>query len=138
MDDVPSYETVNELPYLDQVICESLRLYPPVATFIIREAEEETEVGPYRIPPNVTVQVPVWQIHHDPEVWPDPFKFDPERFHQSNKKSHHSMSFIPFGKSPRGSRDQPEPEVLSVDCKGIPFSFFSLNISLDLKTNRGV
>jgi cytochrome P450 len=78
-----------------------------VAAFITREVEEPTQVGPYLIPPNVTIQIPVWQIHHDPEIWPEPNKFDPERFHPSNKKTHHSMAWIPFGKELLG-RDTSE------------------------------
>jgi len=98
IDEIPTYDQVSSLVYLDQVICETLRLYPPVVTFVVREVEEESQIGPYLIPPNVTLSVPVWQIHHDPNLWPDPYKFDPERFNQANKKSHHSMAWIPFGK----------------------------------------
>ena len=45
--------------------------------------------------------VPIFAIHHDPDIYPDPDKFDPERFSDENKKNRHSMAFIPFGEGPR-------------------------------------
>ena len=46
-------------------------------------------------------RVPVWSIHHDPEIYPDPERFIPERFNEENKKSRDSVAFIPFGTGPR-------------------------------------
>lgn len=47
------------------------------------------------------VLFPVMGIHHDPEIYPDPENFDPERFSAKNKASRHNYSFIPFGEGPR-------------------------------------
>ncbi|KAL7638696.1 UNVERIFIED_CONTAM: hypothetical protein RMT77_010229 [Armadillidium vulgare] len=98
-----SYECVSNLSYLDQVLNESLRLFPPVTTFLTREAQEEDKIKEYRIPKGVSIVVPIWHIHHNPKYWPDPCKFDPERFSSEAKrdKNRHSMSFIPFGAGPR-------------------------------------
>jgi len=108
---------VNSLTYLDQIICESLRLYPPVVAFVIRENEKSIQLGSYQIPPNINIQVPVWEIHHDPELWPDPFRFDPERFSPANKKTHASMSWIPFGGGPR-------------NCVGMRFALLETKLTI--------
>jgi cytochrome P450 len=117
IDEIPSYEKVNSLTYLDQIICESLRLYPPVVAFVIRENEKPIQLGPYVIPPKVNLQIPVWEIHHDPNLWPDPFCFDPERFSPANKKTHASMSWIPFGGGPR-------------NCVGMRFALLETKFAL--------
>jgi len=72
-------EQSNQLVYLDQVLREALRLYPPVVLFVTREAAEDTKVGQFHIPAGTNVQIPVWQIHHDANIWPDPDRFDPDR-----------------------------------------------------------
>ena len=74
------YDIIGHLPYLDQVFCESLRLFPPVVLFVNREAGEDTQLGQYHIPAGTNVQIPVWQIHHNPNLWPDPYRFDPDRY----------------------------------------------------------
>ena len=74
------YDIIGHMPYLDQVLCESLRLFPPVVLFVNREAGEDTQLGKYHIPAGTNVQIPVWQIHHDRNLWPDPYRFDPDRY----------------------------------------------------------
>ncbi|GBM53400.1 Cytochrome P450 3A24 [Araneus ventricosus] len=92
-----SYSTVQSLQYLDQIFTESLRLYPPVTGFISRVCSEDYQVGSITIPKGAVVQAPVWDIHHDPELWPEPWKFDPDRFAPENKTSLNSMAYMPFG-----------------------------------------
>jgi cytochrome P450 family 6 len=53
------------------------------------------------IPSGALTLIPVYAIHHDPEIYPNPSKFDPERFSDENKRKRHSMSFLPFGEGPR-------------------------------------
>lgn len=111
------YDIIGHMPYLDQVLCESLRLFPPVVLFVNREAGEDTQLGKYHIPAGTNVQIPVWQIHHDRNLWPDPYRFDPDRFDSELKKSHHPMAWIPFGTGPRG-------------CLGIRFAMVEAKIAL--------
>lgn len=47
--------------------------------FVTREASEDTQLGQYHIPAGTNVQIPIWQIHHDPNLWPDPYRYDPDR-----------------------------------------------------------
>ncbi|GFS45437.1 cytochrome P450 3A41 [Nephila pilipes] len=92
-----SYNTIQGLQYLDQVFSESLRYYPPVTGFVSRFCSEDHQVGSYTIPKGASVLAPVWDIHHDPKYWPDPWKFDPDRFSLENKTSLNSMAYMPFG-----------------------------------------
>ncbi|KAF8781367.1 Cytochrome P450 3A12 like protein [Argiope bruennichi] len=92
-----NYITVQNLPYLNQVLMESLRLYPPLTGFITRECSEDYQVGSVTIPKGAIVEAPVWDIHHDPDLWPDPWKFDPDRFSPENKASLNTMAYMAFG-----------------------------------------
>lgn len=47
------------------------------------------------------IKIPTHAIHHDPEIYPDPYRFDPERFNDENIKSRHTYAFLPFGEGPR-------------------------------------
>jgi len=84
------------------MFAESFRMYPP--GFAI----ERVCTKPYKIP-NTNVHVkkgtivllPVCGIHHDPRIYPNPEKFDPERFSAENKATRSSYHFIPFGHGPR-------------------------------------
>ncbi len=67
------------MPYLDAVFKESLRYYPPVVSFVARTCVKECEINGYRFLPGMEVVAPVYSIHHDPNVWPEPEKFDPDR-----------------------------------------------------------
>ncbi|CAL1286965.1 unnamed protein product [Larinioides sclopetarius] len=90
-----SYSSVQSLQYLDQVFSESLRYYPPVTGFVSRQCQQDHQVGSITIPEGAVVLAPVWDIHHDPELWPDPWNFDPDRFSLDNKASlnTHTRSF---------------------------------------------
>ncbi|XP_076351928.1 cytochrome P450 3A11-like [Tachypleus tridentatus] len=100
-DGVLDYNTVNKLRYLDQVFSESLRVYPPVITFVNRVSDEDYQLGNFKIPKDTTIQVPIWHLHHNPEIWSEPYEFKPERFLPENKKDIHPMAYQPFGSGPR-------------------------------------
>lgn len=88
------------LPYLKQVVQESMRLYPPVWG-IARRATEETEFGGYRIPAGAYLSITMYALHRHPAYWPDPERFDPERFAPARSKSRHSYAYLPFAAGPR-------------------------------------
>ncbi|XP_037070734.1 cytochrome P450 3A19-like [Pollicipes pollicipes] len=94
------YEAVLGLPYLEMVIQESLRLYPPVEKFG-RQSNATTEVQGVRIPRGTFLAVVPLRMHYDPDLWPDPERFDPERFSAENKPRIVPCSYMPFGSGPR-------------------------------------
>ena len=77
--DVSPYDMAQEIAYLDMVIQESLRSYPP-AISTSRYCSETTTIGQLTIPKGAQVIVPIWHIHYDPQFWPEPDKFDPSRY----------------------------------------------------------
>ncbi|KAK8769494.1 hypothetical protein V5799_014043 [Amblyomma americanum] len=98
----PSLDDISKLKYLNCVISESLRLYPP-AVFVDRTACEDFTFGDtgFKLPKNCVVRVPVYAMHHDPEYFEDPEKFDPERFSEENVGLIRPYSYLPFGAGPR-------------------------------------
>ncbi|XP_053393028.1 cytochrome P450 3A25-like [Mercenaria mercenaria] len=98
--DVPDYENIGKLKYMDQFINEVLRFYPPLNR-LNRVANEDITVGAITIPKGTVIHVPVWTIHHSEENYPDPETFDPERFSQSKKGATDGVAFLPFGTGPR-------------------------------------
>ncbi|CAG7725542.1 unnamed protein product, partial [Allacma fusca] len=97
-----SYDVINKLEYLDCVIQESLRKYPPVVRtdrkcnrpFKLPDSDVVLPVGSL-------VAIPIHPVHHDPKYWPNPEKFDPERFTKENSINRHPCAFTPFGHGPR-------------------------------------
>jgi cytochrome P450 len=96
----PDYGDLRQLPYLDMVLRESMRLYPP-GPYGAREATEELRLGDYTVPAGTTVFYPFWAVHMNPAYWPDPETFDPERFAPGAAAGRHRLAYIPFGIGPR-------------------------------------
>ncbi|XP_076328734.1 cytochrome P450 3A5-like [Tachypleus tridentatus] len=94
------YSSTSKLQYLDQVLSEVLRMYPPVPAFVNRECVTDYRYGTLYIPKGTTVQVPVWALHYNPVYWTEPEKFDPERF-SPNQSQPSSLVYQPFGAGPR-------------------------------------
>ncbi len=88
------------LPYLKQVVQESMRIYPPVWG-IARRSSEESEFGGFRIPADSYLAITMYVLHRHPDYWPDPERFDPERFAPGRNKSRHSYAYLPFSAGPR-------------------------------------
>jgi cytochrome P450 len=98
---VLTYDDVSRLPYLTAVIKETLRLYPPAVGVFAREAKEQMELGGYPIPKGGIVYAFSYVTHRDSRWFPEPEKFDPERFLGENEKKLRPFAYFPFGAGPR-------------------------------------
>ncbi|PPK86539.1 cytochrome P450 [Neolewinella xylanilytica] len=94
------YGNVARLPYLTQVIRESLRLYPP-AWITDRIARGEDEVQGLTIPAGTTVGIFIYGIHRSPHLYADPDAFRPDRMQEDLIKARHPFAYLPFGGGPR-------------------------------------
>jgi cytochrome P450 len=93
----PTVEALErEMPYLDMVLDEVLRLYPP-AWIGPRRAVREFEFGGYTVPKGAYVNYCSWASHRLPEVFPDPEAFIPERFTRERKAALPRGAYVPFG-----------------------------------------
>ncbi|XP_058798698.1 probable cytochrome P450 4p2 [Phymastichus coffea] len=88
-------EHLKKMDYLGRCVKESLRILPTVPLFA-RLISDEVELSNYRIPPGSEVVVSVFDVHRDPQFWPEPEKFDPDRFLSDNLKNQHPFAYIPF------------------------------------------
>uniref|UniRef100_A0A4D5RMV2 Putative cytochrome n=1 Tax=Ixodes scapularis TaxID=6945 RepID=A0A4D5RMV2_IXOSC len=114
----PSLDVVSKLKYLHGVVSESLRMYPPQVR-IERSALNDYVLGDtgIKVPKGCVVAVPVYSMHHDPEYFPDPTKFDPNRFSDENIDSIRPYTYLPFGAGPR-------------NCIGMRFALEAVKLSL--------
>lgn len=93
---------LKDLPYLEQVFNETLRKYP-IVDFLQRSAVEEYELPEtnLKLAKNQVVLISTYGIHHDEKYYPNPTKFDPERFTPDEIAARHPCAYLPFGVGPR-------------------------------------
>ncbi|XP_051157201.1 cytochrome P450 9e2-like [Leptopilina boulardi] len=102
-----SYDSLSKMKYLDMVISEALRKYPPAGVVDRLCVEKYTFPKPtpdsdeYTIQPNSLVWLPIFALQNDERYFPNPEKFDPERFSDENKDKINPYAYIPFGLGPR-------------------------------------
>ncbi|RDD37240.1 Cytochrome P450 3A11 [Trichoplax sp. H2] len=94
------YDTLHDLPYMDMIISETLRLYP-TAFFLNRDIKKDTTINGVHFTKDLMIGIPVYAIHHNPKIWSNPEEFIPERFSPKEKAKHAPCSFLPFGNGPR-------------------------------------
>lgn len=96
----PAMADTANLPYTRQIVEETLRLYPP-AYFFGREAKRPITIQGYAIPAGAQVLLSPYVTHRDPRFFPDPDKFDPDRFTTAIREQRPRDAFFPFGAGPR-------------------------------------
>ncbi len=87
---------VAKLPFIDAVLKESMRVYPPVYMFV-REALEDVEIAGWVIPRRAQVLTPVWTMHRDPRWYDDPEVFKPQRWIEGLADRLPKYAYLPFG-----------------------------------------
>ncbi|XP_054713600.1 cytochrome P450 3A8-like [Uloborus diversus] len=113
-----TYEAIQNMKYLDCVISETLRLFSPAVRFE-RVAAEDYDLGVMgiKIPKGMLVTIPAYAVHKDPKYFPDPEKFDPDRFSPEERAKRDPNVYMPFGMGPR-------------NCVGMRFALLVTKISL--------
>ncbi|HLK52692.1 MAG TPA: cytochrome P450, partial [Candidatus Angelobacter sp.] len=112
----PTLDDLAQLPYLDWVLNESLRLYPP-AWMQLRFVTEEVELGGVRLPAGTLLILSQWVLHRLPELWQAPDSFMPERWNPEREQQLPSGAYFPFGGGPR-------------TCIGMPFALLEAKLIL--------
>jgi cytochrome P450 len=97
---VPTYADLAHLPYCLQVFKEAMRLYPP-SYIHLRQALHDVEIGNYLVPKGYHAVIPVYLLHRNPDYFPDPEQFDPDRFTPEHEKLLPPCAYLPFGAGPR-------------------------------------
>jgi cytochrome P450 len=88
------------LAYTEQVVKEALRLYPPTWSLFPREALTDVKIGGYVLPKGSWVSILPWVMHRDRRWFPEPERFDPERFGPGRLEQIPKYAYIPFGAGP--------------------------------------
>jgi cytochrome P450 family 6 len=98
-----TYDMLFGFKYLECVVKETLRKYP-VIPFMLRQCTKEYKIPgtDLVIPEKSNILLPFYSIHHNPDYYPSPEVFDPERFSPENSKDRNPMTFLAFGEGPRG------------------------------------
>jgi cytochrome P450 len=99
LDGPPRWADLPALTYTRAVVEESLRLYPP-AWVITRRAEGEDRIDGVTVPPGTLLLISPWLLHRREQNWPDPLRFDPNRF-LGAESSRRREGYLPFGAGPR-------------------------------------
>ena len=112
----PTIGDLESMPYTMMVVKEGLRLAAPAGN-LGREAKEDDIIGGFHIPASTTVVVNSWVTHRHPDIWPNPERFNPQRFARSMDSTRPQCAFIPFGEGPR-------------KCIGVNFGLMQLPLIL--------
>lgn len=113
-----TYEVIQNMKYLDNVISETLRIFPP-AVRLERIADADYKLGDtgITIEKGMTISIPVYCLHRDPKYYPEPEKFDPDRFTAEERARRDPYTYLPFGAGPR-------------NCIGMRFALMEAKVCL--------
>lgn len=126
-----TYEVVQSMKYMDQVISETLRYWPPAPALdrvCVKDYNYDDGECKFEIEKGTTLMVPVYGLHFDDKYWENPKKFNPDRFSEENKDLIVPGSYAPFGLGPRNCI-----VILfnaSVAVSGVNFSFLFAGVKI--------
>ncbi|XP_043481287.1 uncharacterized protein LOC122510583 [Leptopilina heterotoma] len=110
------FEDLQNFVYLERVMKETMRLFP-IAPLLARKVTDDFEIDGKIVPKGCSAVILVIALHRDENVWPDPLKFDPDRFLPEEVKKRHPCAYIPFSYGPR-------------DCIGRGYAMISMKVLL--------
>ncbi|XP_025415552.1 cytochrome P450 4C1-like isoform X2 [Sipha flava] len=115
-DELITFEDTYKLKYLEKVLKETLRLYPTGPVFL-RELQGDIKISSsnYVLPKGTTCIISPMITHHNPELYPNPWLFNPDNFNSENVMKRHKYSFIPFSSGPR-------------NCLGSTYAMLSMKV----------
>jgi cytochrome P450 len=119
---LPTADDLPRLEYTRRVIAEAMRLYPPIWA-VGRRALVDVQIGGYTLPARSLVMLSQFIVHHDARWWPDPERFDPERWHPDVADTRPKFSFFPFGGGTR-------------ICLGEQFAWMETTLALAVLASR--
>jgi len=128
---VPAVSDLEQLPYLGQVLAEGLRLYPAFPMYF-RSAVEADQLGDRTIPAGAQLIISPYAAHRDPDHWPNPEEFDPDRFSPEAGNNARRTAYFPFGVGQR--RCIGEPMALTIAL--LTLSALVQRFDLQLATDR--
>lgn len=117
-----TYDAIQDMPLLDMVVAETLRKYP-VLGFLDRVCQQDYSLphpsghGSVTLRAGTGVYIPLLGIQLDPQYFPDPDSFDPQRFTEENRKTWPQYAYLPFGDGPR-------------NCIGMRFGYMQVKTGL--------
>ncbi|KAI9206912.1 cytochrome P450 [Polychytrium aggregatum] len=94
-DGLPAHEQLSQFKYIDMVIKETLRMYPPVP-LLARRTTKDTQILGYHVKSGIEINVVISHLHRNPKYWENPEEFNPDRW----IKPHYPGSYLPFGDGP--------------------------------------
>ncbi|KYN38301.1 Cytochrome P450 4C1 [Trachymyrmex septentrionalis] len=110
------YDDLQQMHYLDQVIEETMRLFP-TTPIIGRRLTDDVKIGNFILPKNTSIIIGLILMNRQEQYWPNPLKFDPDRFLPKRIKDCPSNYHIPFSDGPR-------------NCIGIKYAMISIKVIL--------
>lgn len=129
-----SYDELQKMKYLDQVVCEVLRKWPPALQterICVKDYQYDDGDKKFIIEKGKTVFIPTYGLHHDERHYPEPETFNPDRFSDENRSNINSSAYLPFGVGPRNCIGKRARRFIELDeilhfCK-----YFRLTICID-------
>ncbi|WP_277344138.1 cytochrome P450 [Paraglaciecola sp. 20A4] len=122
--ETPRFEHLQHLKYIEQILMETLRLWPPAPAFTVRANKDTLLAGKYEVTSREDIIILIPSLHRDPKVWGDaPDKFDPDRFATEQAEKLPPNAWKPFGNCARA-------------CIGRPFAMQEAQLVLSMLLQR--
>src|SRR5262249_44218133 len=96
-----TYGDLPRLAYVECIVKEALRHWPPAVAVFARQATDEVKVGPWTLPRGAIPRGVTYVVHHDERLSPEPDRFDPNRFGPDPPEQIPPYAYLPFGAGPR-------------------------------------